>query len=59
MPRPGDWVGFLDGDDILMPGTLDKVLKLGAEPDVNWIFGSYAEFTDHRDGAPAPTTPRG
>lgn len=55
----GDWVGFLDGDDILMPGTLDKVLKLGAEPDVNWIFGSYAEFTDHRDGAPAPTTPEG
>lgn len=55
----GDWVGFLDGDDILMPGTLDKVLKLGAEPDVNWIFGSYAKFTDHRDGAPAPTTPEG
>ena len=23
----GDWVGFLDGDDILMPGTLDKVLN--------------------------------
>ena len=55
----GTWIGFLDGDDILMPGTLEKVLKLGENPKVDWIFGNYVEFTDHRDGAPAPKTPDG
>lgn len=49
----GTWIGFLDGDDILMPGTLEKVLKLGENPKVDWIFGNYVEFTDHRDGATA------
>ncbi|MCI5850752.1 MAG: glycosyltransferase [Sutterellaceae bacterium] len=55
----GKWVGFLDGDDIMMPGTLEKVLRLAEAPGVDWVFGNYAEFVDRMDGTPAPEGPAG
>tara|TARA_R110000868_G_scaffold125913_5_gene332281 strand:+ start:2219 stop:3289 length:1071 start_codon:yes stop_codon:yes gene_type:complete len=36
----GDWLGWLNADDILMPGALDKVLaRLAQDPSLDVIYG--------------------
>tara|TARA_R110000850_G_scaffold62_3_gene257 strand:+ start:4114 stop:5181 length:1068 start_codon:yes stop_codon:yes gene_type:complete len=37
---PGDWLGWLNADDILMPGALDRVrARLAEKPDLDVIYG--------------------
>lgn len=37
---PGDWLGWLNADDILMPGALDRVrARLAEAPDLDVIYG--------------------
>ncbi|KCZ58784.1 MULTISPECIES: glycosyltransferase [Hyphomonas] len=37
---PGDWLGWLNADDILMPGALDRVrARLSEAPDLDVIYG--------------------
>ena len=41
----GDWVGFLDADDLMAPGTMAFRLKIIKEvPDVRWILGNVLEI---------------
>lgn len=48
----GDFVGFINGDDTLMPGTARRVLEFfHAHPDVDLIYGAV-EWID-RDGKPS------
>ena len=37
---PGDWLGWLNADDILMPGALDKVrARLADDPSLDVVYG--------------------
>ena len=48
----GDVIGFLNGDDMLMPGTAQRVLEFFREnPNVDLVYGGV-EWID-RDGRPA------
>lgn len=41
----GDWIGFLDADDILAPGTIHLRLKtIAAIPDCTWLLGDILEI---------------
>jgi GT2 family glycosyltransferase len=40
----GEWVQFVDSDDQLLPGTIDRRLAVGADADV--IVTDWVEFTD-------------
>ncbi|MEQ8300743.1 MAG: glycosyltransferase [Hyphomonas sp.] len=43
----GDWLGWLNADDILMPGALDRVReRLAAEPDLDLIYGQSTIIDD-------------
>ena len=44
----GQWIMFLDSDDCLIDGTLEKLAAM-ASADTTWIIGTYTE------GAPEPT----
>lgn len=38
----GDWVGFLDADDLMLPGALAKRMELiRLAPDAEWIAGDF------------------
>ena len=42
----GDWVAFLDADDLWLPGKLQAQLQLGAtQPDVRLICAAWQEWT--------------
>ena len=42
-----DWLGWLNADDILMPGALDRVReRLAAEPDLDVIYGQSTILDD-------------
>lgn len=41
----GDWVGFLDADDLMAPGTMEFRIKIISEmPDARWIVGNVLEL---------------
>jgi len=37
----GDYLYFLDDDDIMLPGALQKFWELSQNTEAKWIFGSY------------------
>lgn len=46
----GEWVAFLDSDDIWLPQKLGMQLQAAATSDSDFVYADYFEFTD-RDGA--------
>lgn len=41
----GDWVLFLDGDDVMAPGLLETLRReLAAHSDFNWFIGKHMEW---------------
>lgn len=39
-PPPAAWMGWLNADDMLWPGALDAVTRLGREqPEISWVLG--------------------
>ena len=44
----GDYLHFLDDDDILLPGALEALWKLGEDSSADWLYGSYQ--TVNNDG---------
>lgn len=45
----GDWIGFIDHDDLWLPGRIDDVLPvLEAFPDAAWVAGNFQSL--HHDG---------
>lgn len=37
----GEWIGFLDADDLWLPGRLAAVQALRVRPDIGWIGGRH------------------
>jgi glycosyltransferase involved in cell wall biosynthesis len=43
----GDWIAFLDADDVWLPGSLADRLELASDnPDCQWVGGDYARLYD-------------
>lgn len=40
----GEWITWLNADDILMPGCLPKILKRMAKGNCDWITGNFLRF---------------
>lgn len=52
----GDWVGFLDADDLWLPGHLDRLCAVAATwPDASWIGSSHCLL--NADGSTEPAVP--
>ncbi|MBX9750786.1 MAG: glycosyltransferase [Roseococcus sp.] len=50
----GEWLGFLDADDLWLPGRLAAMRQLMARPEIGWIGGRHALFMPDGTLAPAP-----
>jgi len=37
----GDWIGFIDADDLWLPGRLAAMQAFHARPDISWIGGRH------------------
>jgi hypothetical protein len=54
----GDWVGFLDADDLWLPGQLDRLRGVAAaHPDAGWIASAHALLNLDGSLEPAPPLP--
>jgi glycosyltransferase involved in cell wall biosynthesis len=52
----GDWIAFLDSDDVWMPTKLEKQLQyLDRHPQCGFVHTGYYEFGDHERVVPAPS----
>lgn len=51
----GEWIGFLDADDLWLPGRMAAMRGPMAAPRVSWIGGRHALL--HTDGVLAPSPP--
>jgi len=54
----GEIMGYLNGDDLLLPGSLDLIARLFADfPEVDWITGAYMAIDEvgHPVGVTAPS----
>ena len=43
----GDWISFLDGDDVWLPCKLEKQLFVAASTDVYVVHGNYNKIDSH------------
>lgn len=44
----GDWIGFLDADDFLMPGAMARRLAvIEAHPEAQWLAGNILVLAQH------------
>ena len=50
----GDWIGFIDADDLWLPGRLGAVQPLCAQPEIGWIGGRHCLALPH-GSQPAPS----
>ncbi|MCR0985114.1 glycosyltransferase family 2 protein [Roseomonas populi] len=44
-----EWIGFLDADDLWLPGRLEATVALAGTAQPNWIGGRHVSL--HRDGS--------
>ena len=52
----GDWIAFLDSDDVWTPTKLEKQLQyLDRHPECGFVHTGYYEFGDHERVVPAPS----
>ena len=52
----GDWIAFLDSDDVWTPAKLEKQLQyLDRHPQCGFVHTGYYEFGDHERVVPAPS----
>lgn len=47
----GEWLGFLNSDDVLLPGALHALGEIAARKNCHWITGHCMRFSD---SGPAP-----
>ena len=50
----GAWIGFLDADDLWLPGRLTAVRQLMGQPGINWIGGRHQLFGGASEAATPP-----
>jgi glycosyltransferase involved in cell wall biosynthesis len=54
----GEWVGFLDADDLWLPGQLDRLRHVAAaHPDAGWIGSAHVLLNPDGSLDPAPRLP--
>jgi glycosyltransferase involved in cell wall biosynthesis len=52
----GDWIAFLDSDDVWTPTKLEKQLQyLDRHPQCGFVHAGYYEFGEHERVVPAPS----
>jgi len=54
----GDWVAFLDDDDIWLPDKLEVQLAAARETGADLVTCNFIQFNDAEDIAPSGLTPR-
>ncbi|MBN1674484.1 MAG: glycosyltransferase [Kiritimatiellae bacterium] len=51
----GEFIHFLDSDDYLLPGSIEKKAAiLAADPQIDWVYSDYYVSTDGRQLSPSP-----
>lgn len=45
----GEWLSFLDDDDILNPSAIDELLQFATREQLDFAFGNYSVFNDHEE----------
>ncbi|MCL5104333.1 MAG: glycosyltransferase family 2 protein [Armatimonadetes bacterium] len=51
----GDYLHFLDDDDVILPGCYQALLNVARESGAGWVYGAYEQADD--DGIPNRTVP--
>ena len=46
----GEWIFFIDADDMVAPGAANMMLGVAAACDADFIYGGKATFTDELPG---------
>ncbi|MDZ8188211.1 MAG: glycosyltransferase family 2 protein [Nostoc sp. ChiSLP02] len=50
----GEWIQFLDADDILMPGKLSRHLQIGISYQADVVYGSWQAYQEMEKGIFVP-----